>query len=112
MKVLYPLFSILLLMLGAASNTRADDSAFQSQKAGVSITKPSDWFFLERNDQADGTVVVIARHQEPYAGLNPSCRIRLTSGAPDKSAVQQAEAQITKMKQNFPDFALVEGPKP
>jgi hypothetical protein len=110
MGIRHALFFALVLALGAVSNAGADDNTFFSQKAGVGVTKPSKWVFAEKNDLAEGKIVVIRRHQEPYPDLNPSCHITLMPKSADKTPAQQAVEQVVRMKGDLPDFTVVEQP--
>lgn len=92
---------------------RAADDTFRSPLAGVTLTKPTNWFFLEKADRVEGLVIAVTLHKEPYAKFNPSCRISvLPKGqAEGKTAQQLAETLITRMKQGQGDFTVTETPK-
>ena len=91
----------------------ADENTFVSTSAGVSVTKPANWVFLEKSDQAGGTIAQLGRHPEPYPEMNATCRIRVLTAteARGQSPRELAQAQIARMTKNFPDYKVVDGPK-
>jgi hypothetical protein len=103
---------MLLIEAGRCESSK-EDNVYRNVEVGLTIRKPVKWVFLEKSESTNGTLVVIARHPEPYSGLNPACRIRIVSAdqSATNNATHQADAQIAKMKASFRDFAVVDGPK-
>jgi hypothetical protein len=114
MKLIRSLTLLGLALAAWLAPLRAADDTFHSPLAGVTATKPTNWFFLERADRAEGLVFACTLHAEPYAHFNPSCRVSVLpkAQAEGKTAQQLAETLIVRMKQGQGDFAVTEAPKP
>ena len=104
---------IFAFILAVQTLCAAEENTFVSANAGVSVTKPANWVFLVKSDQAAGTIANLARFPEPYPEANTTCRIRVLTAKETKgqSPRELAQGQIVQMTRNFADYKVVDGPK-
>ncbi|MSU62697.1 MAG: hypothetical protein EXS31_09920 [Pedosphaera sp.] len=121
----------LWIILTAYTAVAADQNTFESREAGIKITKPADWHFMPakaaaqnlalpklRNREVEKEIrskpnisfLVIARYQEPYAGVNPSVQVTLKTQGElvGKGAVSLLTKITDRLKGSFGDFTFVE----
>ncbi len=120
---------ILIPTLGYAAET----DTFRNPCAGISITKPSDWYFMgiDKNYEnlknsimkdeelkklslkmADVPMIVIMKYQEPYNNLNPTLKIDVkpTGDYKGTNPKKILSAMTASMGDFFDGFKIIKGP--
>ncbi|MDH5526929.1 MAG: hypothetical protein OEY97_06415 [Nitrospirota bacterium] len=85
-RLLSLLFALLMLAAPVASTAHAASAdLFKDAETGVKLKKPAEWVFLSADEliaasggnaeAAEGMLVTVARHPEPYPDLNPMAQV-------------------------------------
>ncbi len=64
---------ILVFLLTSGTAQAENINIYTDQSKGITITKPSDWFF--DRDETQNLVITVAKYLEPYNDLNPNIEI-------------------------------------
>jgi hypothetical protein len=125
--------ALLLILFFPAFSHAADADTFRNPCAGISITKPADWYYMGidqnyenlkksimKNDDlkkmslkiADVPMIVIMKYSEPYNNLNPTVKIDVKpmgeyKGTDPKKVLS---ALTASMGDFFDGFKIMKGP--
>lgn len=125
--------ALLLILFFSTLSYAAEADTFKNPCAGISITKPADWYYMgidqnyenlknsKMKDEelkklslkmADVPMIVIVKYHEPYKNLNPTLKIDVkpTGDYKGTNPKKILSAMTASMGDFFDGFKIIKGP--
>jgi hypothetical protein len=125
--------ALLLIIIFSTLSHAAEADTFRNPCAGISITKPADWYYMgiDKNYEnlkqsimkdeelkkmslkmADVPMIVIMKYPEPYNNLNPTLKIDVkpTGDYKGTNPKKILSAMTNPMGDFFEGFKIIKGP--